>query len=99
MSYTIQYTRSRSPGKVIRQGTEPKTTSDWKVYCWFVLPNGEKHTHSTTAKGQSSTTLIPWLSTLIDSLACDLGSQVVSAGWTCTTHGKCAGGRRPSRRK
>jgi hypothetical protein len=52
------------------------------------LPNGEKHTHSATARGETVSGLVAYMGALIDSLIADHGNQVSSAGWTATTHGR-----------
>ncbi len=87
MSCTVHYIHTQRPTQPIRRGTEPRRPVDWKVFCWFTLPSGEKHTYSTIARNQTAETLEPWMGTLVDSLLNDLGNQVTSAGWTCTSHG------------
>lgn len=77
-----------STGKVVRRGSEPRRPSAWSVKAWFVLANGEKHTHSTTVRNETVAGLVPIVGALIDSLVADVGNVVTSAGWTATTHGR-----------
>lgn len=74
--------------KVVRRGTEPKGPADWRVSAWFILPNGEKHTHSALIQRETVRGLVPAVGQLIDSLVADNGNAVTSAGWTATTHGR-----------
>lgn len=83
----------RGDAKVICRGSRPKQPATWDAQAWFVLPNGEKHTHSARIPGQTVGSLVPYMGALIDSLIADVGNQVRSAGWTATTHG------RPKRRR
>lgn len=77
--------------KPIVRGTEPKRPADWQAKAWFILENGEKHTHSATIKGETVIGLVPYMGALIDSLIADHGNQVSKAGWTATTHGSRRG--------
>ena len=76
-----------SGGKVIRRGNEPRQPSNWRIAVWFVLPSGEKHTHSAMIQGETVLGLVPAVGQIIDGLIDDHGNQVTSAGWTATTHG------------
>lgn len=84
---TLYSIDNRASRPVVR-GTEPRRPSDWNATAWFVLPSGEKHTHSATARGETVTGLVAYMSALIDSLIAEHGNQVSSAGWTATTHGR-----------
>jgi hypothetical protein len=75
-------------GKVTRRGSEPRGPVTWSASAWFVMPNGEKHTHSAIIPGQTVQSLAPAMGALIDSLIADHGNEVQSAGWTATAHGK-----------
>lgn len=83
MSCVVSY----SGGKVIRRGNEPRHPATWKVAVWFVLPNGEKHTHSAVIHGETVLGLVPAVGQIIDGLIEDHGNQVTGAGWNATTHG------------
>ena len=74
-------------GRVIRRGSEPRHPATWRVAAWFVLSNGEKHTHSATIPGQTVLGLAPAIGQIIDGLIEDHDNQVTGAGWTATTHG------------
>lgn len=69
------------------RGNEPVRPANWSAKAWFVLPNGEKHTHSAEVKGETVRGLIPYMGALIDSLVADHGNEVASCGWTASTHG------------
>lgn len=88
MSCLVSYIVSDVPTKVVRRGTEPAKPTDWKASAWFVLPSGEKHTHSTVIRGETVHSLVPVMGLLIDTLISDHGDQVTSAGWTAMTHGR-----------
>ena len=89
MSCLIQLTIGETGHeRPVRRGTEPRGAADWRVAVWFVLPSGEKHTHSATIQRETVSGLIPAVHQLIDSLIADHGNQVSSAGWTATTHGR-----------
>lgn len=87
MSCIVTYHHGTGPAKVTRKGSEPRKPSTWNASAWFVLPNGEKHTHSARIPGQTVQSLVPYMGQLIDSLIADHGNDVASAGWTATTHG------------
>lgn len=74
--------------RVLRRGTEPKKPSTWEASAWFVLPTGEKHTHTAKVPGQTVHSLVPYMGALIDSLIADHGNEVRSAGWTASSHGR-----------
>lgn len=76
-----------SGGKVIRRGNEPRNPATWRVSVWFVLPNGEKHTHSAVIQNETVLGLVPAVGQIIDGLIDDIGNTVVSAGWSAMTHG------------
>lgn len=82
------YSIDNRVSRPVVRGTEPRCPSNWSARAWFVLPNGEKHTHSATARGETVTGLVAYMGALIDSLIADHGNQVSSAGWTATTHGR-----------
>jgi hypothetical protein len=82
------FSRDNRVSRPVVRGTEPRKPTDWQASAWFVLPNGEKHTHSATARGETVTGLVAYMGALIDSLIADHGNQVASAGWTATTHGR-----------
>ncbi len=67
--------------KAVVRGTEPKRPSDWQAKAWFILENGEKHTHSATVKGETVIGLVPYMGALIDTLIEDHGNQVSACGW------------------
>ena len=67
--------------KPVVRGTEPRKPVDWAVKAWFILENGEKHTHSATAKLETIGGLAAYMGALIDSLIADHGNQVGSCGW------------------
>ena len=74
--------------QVVRRGTEPRKPVTWNASAWFALESGEKYTHSATVHNQTVLGLVPFMGALIDSLVEDHGNEVVSAGWTATSHGK-----------
>lgn len=76
--------------RVVRKGTEPRKPTTWRVSVWFVLPNGEKHTHSARVPHTTVAGLVPAVGQIIDGLVADHGDVVASAGWTAAAHG---GGR------
>lgn len=82
------YSIDNRVSRPVVRSTEPRRPSDWNASAWFVLPNGEKHTHSATARGETVSGLVAYMGALIDSLIADHGNQVSSAGWTATTHGR-----------
>jgi hypothetical protein len=84
---TLYSVGARHSEPVVR-GTEPRKPSLWNAKAWFVLPNGEKQTHSATVPGVTVPGLVAYMGALIDSLIADHGNQVASAGWTATTHGR-----------
>lgn len=75
--------------KVVRKGSEPRNPCSWIVSAWFVLPSGEKITHSATIRNQTVHGLVPVMGALIDSISAEHGNQVTSAGWSAMmVHGK-----------
>lgn len=82
------YSVDNRTSKPVVRGTEPRKPSKWNARAWFVLPNGEKQTHSATVPGVTVSGLVAYMGALIDSLIADHGNQVASAGWTATSHGK-----------
>jgi len=74
-------------GKVIRRGNEPRHAANWNVSVWFVLPSGEKYTHSAFVQHETVLGLVPAVGQIIDGLINDHGNQVTGAGWSATTHG------------
>ena len=87
MSCIVTYISARG-GRVIRKGTEPRNPTTWTAKAWFVLASGEKYIHTAVVAQQTVSSLGPLMGALIDSLIEDHGNQVVSAGWTATTHGR-----------
>jgi hypothetical protein len=82
------YSVDNRDSKPVVRGTEPKKPSLWNAKAWFVLPTGEKQTHSATVPNETVPGLVAYMGALIDSLIADHGNQVASAGWTATTHGR-----------
>jgi len=70
------------------KGTQPRRPVSWDVRAWFILPSGEKITHSAKVPGQTAVSLVPFVGALIDSLVADHGNEVRSCGWQAMTHGR-----------
>ncbi|MBD1554263.1 hypothetical protein [Pseudomonas typographi] len=88
MSCLVSFQCTGPGGKVVQRGTAPKKPSLWNAQVWFILPCGDKFTHSITVPGQTVRGMIPYMEALFDSLAADHGNQVRAAGWTATSHGR-----------
>ena len=55
------------------KGTQPRRQVSWDVRARFVLPSGEKITHSAKVPGQTAASLVPVVGALIYSLIADHG--------------------------
>ena len=87
MSCILTLVTAADEAKVVRKGSAPKRPSTWAVNAWFILPNGEKITHSTRVSNQTVRSVIPFMGALIDSLIADHGNEVSDVGWSASTHG------------
>lgn len=92
MTCTVQHTLGPNGGRTIARGSRPAKPCRWDVSTWFVLPSGEKHTHSLTLHHATLHDLVPAIGERIDDLIAEAGNEVASAGWT-------ASGRGPAKRK
>lgn len=98
MSCLITYTEtgSSTPRALVR-GPRPSGATTWCISAWFVLPTGEKHTHSATVPDKTVETIVEWLGALIDTLIDEHGNQVTSAGWTAISRSTKPGPHRKRR--
>lgn len=69
-------------------GSRPKYPATWDVKAWFILPAGEKITHSARVPGQTVISLVPFMGALIDGLVAEHGNEVTGCGWQAMTHGR-----------
>jgi hypothetical protein len=83
---TCTITHHLSTGKTIRKGTPSPRPGRWDVSVWFLLPSGEKSTHSVTINGVTLTDLVPAVAERLDEMIAEMGNDVREAGWQA--HGR-----------
>lgn len=95
MACTVTHLLGARGGSTKAVGPSPAGPARWNVSVWFVLANGEKHTHSITVGNTTLLNLAPVVGQVIDGLIAEHGDEVTGAGWTASTHGS----RKPQRRR
>lgn len=86
MTCTVHHTAGPDGGHTVARGNRPRKPCRWEVSVFFVLPNGEKHTHAVTVPGATLRDLIPLMNLQFDALAAEHGQDVTGAGWVA--HGR-----------
>lgn len=90
MTCTVSHYAGRDAAVI--KGTPSPRPSRWDVTVWFVLPSGEKETHSLVIPSATLWDLVPAIGARVDELITELGDDVRGAGWQA--HGRGPGKRR-----
>jgi len=89
MSFLITYRLTGKKGaQVVTKGSKPNKPTDWRASAWFILPDGEKVTHSANIQNSTFMQTVEYMHALVDSLITDHGREVFEAGWMASTHGR-----------
>ena len=86
MTCTVHHTVGANGGHTVAKGDRPRKPCRWEVSVFFVLPNGEKHTHAVTVPCATLRDMIPLMNLQFDELAAEHGQGVTGAGWIA--HGR-----------